>query len=89
VQRSSRRVLPSSGHGEVLHLNQDRTLTFRVQRLTRERVQTLLGQAVELDSLAEFELQLKLAVAYLTRASADACAIDSSARPLQQASTTT
>jgi len=65
VQRSSRRILPSSGHGEVLHLNQDRTLTFRAQRLTRENVHSLLEQVVELDSLVDFELQRRLAVAFL------------------------
>jgi hypothetical protein len=66
VQRSSSgRVLPTSGHGEVMHLNQDRRLFFRVQRLTSERIQSLLGRAVELDALADDALQKELALAYL------------------------
>ncbi len=69
VQRSSgHRVLPTSGHGEVLHLNQDRTLVFRVQRLTTERARTLLGRPVDLDALVDHDLQRELAVAYLRSA---------------------
>lgn len=67
VQRSAPRVLPCSGHGEVLHLNQERRLDFRVERLTRENVKSLLGQAVELDLLVDFELQQQIAVAFLKR----------------------
>ena len=66
VQRpGSRRVLPVSGRGEVLHLNQDRTLDFRVQRLTEPRVRELLGRPLTLDALVDHELQRELAVAYL------------------------
>jgi hypothetical protein len=66
VQRSSsRRVLPTSGRGEVMHLNQDRRLFFRVQRLTPERIQLLLGRAVEPDLLADHDLQKELALAFL------------------------
>ena len=66
VQRpGSRRVLPVSGRGEVLHLNQDRTLDFRVQRLTEPRVRELLGRPVAVDALIDHELQRELAVAYL------------------------
>jgi hypothetical protein len=58
-------VLPVSGRGEVLHLNQDRTLDFRVQRLTEQRVRELLGRPLTLDALVDHELQRELAVAYL------------------------
>jgi hypothetical protein len=69
VQRpGSRSVLPVSGRGEVLHLNQDRTLDFRVQRLTEQRVCELLGRPVVLDALVDHELQRALAVACLRRA---------------------
>jgi hypothetical protein len=66
VQRpGSRSVLPVSGRGEVLHLNQDRILDFRVQRLSEQRVQELLGRRVALDALVDYDLQRELAVAYL------------------------
>jgi hypothetical protein len=69
VQRpSGHRLLPTSGHGKVLHLNQDRTLVFRVQRLTSERVRALLGRSIDLDALVDHELQRELAVAYLRSA---------------------
>jgi hypothetical protein len=61
-------LLPTSGHGKVLHLNQDRTLAFRVQRLTSERVRALLGRSIDLDAPVDHELQRELAVAYLRSA---------------------
>ena len=60
-----RSVLPVSGRGEALHLNQDRILDFRVQRLTEQRVQELLGRHLPLDALVDYDLQRELAVAYL------------------------
>jgi len=66
VQRAgSRRVLPVSGRGQVLHLKQDQTLNFRVQRLTEEWVGELLGRRVALDALVDHGLQMELAVAFL------------------------
>lgn len=57
---------PTSGHGEVLHLNQARTLTFRLKRVQSEVLRNLLGrEAVNLDDLGDFDVQKTIAIAFL------------------------
>jgi len=61
---------PTSGYGEVLHLNQDRILTFRLKRVEPSMLRELLGRdAVNVADLGDFDTQKELAVAFLRRQS--------------------
>jgi len=76
VQRASRSREPRSGHGEVLHLNQDRVLVFRLQRITSELIQELLDRPMAAEDLMDFDAQQRLAVAFLRRRGHDGGAVE-------------
>lgn len=76
VQRAQRSRMPQSGHGEVLHLSQDRILVFRLQRITSELIQELLDRPVATEELIDFDLQQRLAVAFLRRRGHDGGAVE-------------